>query len=205
MFDRHLQPLVAPLVQPLASLFAKAGVAADHLTILGLLIGIGSVPLLAGENYPAALGCIIVNRFCDGLDGAVARMRGPTRRGAFLDIALDFFFYASVPFGFALANPQSNSLPAVFLMLGFAGTSSSFLAFAVLARRDDPYAGHSPHKGIVYLGGLTEGTETIVLFVSMCLWPSYFPVLACVFAIICLVTTLARWRLGWIAFSDHLP
>jgi hypothetical protein len=35
----------------------------------------------------------------------VARLTTPTDRGAFLDITLDFLFYASVPLAFALADP----------------------------------------------------------------------------------------------------
>ena len=30
------------------------------------------------------------------------------------------------------------------------------------------------NKGLHYLGGLTEGFETIVVFVAMCLWPGGF-------------------------------
>ena len=57
----------------------------------------------AGQFY-VALALLIANRVADGLDGAIARATGPTDRGAFLDIALDFLVYAAVPLGFAAWN-----------------------------------------------------------------------------------------------------
>jgi phosphatidylglycerophosphate synthase len=50
----------------------------------------------------------VLNRLFDGLDGALARRRGLTDAGGFLDISLDFLFYALVPFGFMLADPAAN-------------------------------------------------------------------------------------------------
>jgi hypothetical protein len=35
----------------------------------------------------------------------------------------------------------------------------------------------------------------------MCLWPALFPLLAWGFAAACALTTLARWRQGWLAFG----
>jgi hypothetical protein len=35
----------------------------------------------------------------------------------------------------------------------------------------------------------------------MCLWPAAFAALAWVFAALCLITTLMRWRWGWKAFA----
>jgi hypothetical protein len=64
--------------------------------------------------------------------------------------------------------------------------------------RPDAY----PTKGIYYLGGLTEGAETIAIFIAMCLLPAYFPVLAYAFAAACAATTLTRWRQGWVAFGQ---
>jgi hypothetical protein len=82
------------------------------------------------------------------------------------------------------------------------GTGSSFLAFSVIAAKRGLAPQRYPSKGIFYLGGLTEGFETIAVFVAMCLFPAAFPVLAWVFAAACAVTTLSRWLAGWRAFSD---
>src|SRR4051794_37571190 len=108
---------------------------ADRLSVAGLAVGLAAIPLLAFEHWLVALAAFLMNRLLDALDGALARLRGPTDRGAFLDIALDFFVYGGVPLGFALADPQHNALASAVLLLGFIGTGSSFLALSVFAER----------------------------------------------------------------------
>ena len=200
MIDALLLPTQRCVLHPLALALHRRGVAADRITLAGFALGVLAVPALALGWYGAALVLILLNRLADGLDGAVARMGAPTDRGAFLDIALDFVFYAVVPLGFALADPAANALAAAVLIAAFVGTGSSFLAFAVIAAKRGIRAEDYPTKGIFYLGGLTEGFETIALFVAMCLFPALFAPLAYVFATACAVTTLTRWWQGWQAF-----
>ena len=202
MIDRHLLPLVrAALDRPARALTAR-GVTADQVTLGGFILGLLAIFSLSLGLFWLALCLILANRIADGLDGAIARLTQPTDRGAFLDIALDFVFYALVPLGFALADPAANGLPAAALIVSFVGTGSSFLAFASIAAKRGLTAEAYPTKGIYYLGGLTEGTETIAVFVAMCLWPSAFPALAWTFAVLCGVTTLTRWHQGWAAFGS---
>ncbi len=201
MIDATLLPLQRRVLEGPAQVLAARGVQADQITVAGFVIGALALPALALGYFGLALVLIALNRVMDGLDGAVARLTGPTDRGAFLDIALDFVFYALVPLGFALADPDRNALPAAVLIAAFVGTGSSFLAFAVIAAKRGLDAAHYPTKGMYYLGGLTEGFETIALFVAMCLFPDLFPVLAFIFAAACATTTLSRWRQGWIALS----
>ncbi|MCZ8185573.1 MAG: CDP-alcohol phosphatidyltransferase family protein [Beijerinckiaceae bacterium] len=205
MFDARLQGLIQPVLQPPARWLLANGVSADRITLAGFVPGLLAVPALAAGAHGLALILILANRVADGLDGAVARLQGPTDRGAFLDIALDFAFYGLVVLGFALSDPAANALPAAFLLAAFMGTGSSFLAFAVLAARRGMASTAFPRKGIYYLGGLTEGAETIAVFIAMALWPAAFPVLAVVFALACWVTTIMRWRLGWEAFAQERP
>ena len=202
MIDTYLLPLQKRILQPVASLLAGFGVHADHISLAGFAIGLAAVPLLSFGHYGAALLAILLNRLSDGLDGAVARIAGPTDRGAFIDIAFDFFFYAAVPIGFALADPAANALAAAVLIAAFVGTGSSFLAFAAVAEKCGLTAADYPQKGIYYLGGLAEGAETIAVFVAICVWPDLFAQIAYGFAAICLVTTVIRWRQGWAAFAS---
>lgn len=200
MFDAKILPLQRRLLDRPAHALAARGVSADRISVAGLVLGLLAVPALALGQFGAALVLILLNRLADGLDGAVARLNGPTDRGAFLDIAFDFVFYAIIPLGFALAAP-ANALPAAVLIAAFVGTGSSFLAFAAIAAKRGISAASYPAKGIYYLGGLTEGAETIALFVAMCLWPAAFPPLAYIFAAACTLTTLMRWRQGWQSFG----
>ena len=201
MIDRHVLPLLARALAPAARALVRAGVSADAITLAGFAVGMLAVPALALGAPTAALALILANRVADGLDGTVARLTAPTDRGAFLDIALDFVFYAAVPVGFALADPERNALAAAILIASFVGTGSSFLAFAVVAAKRGLSAEAYPTKRIFYLGGLAEGGETIAAFVAMCLFPGAFPALAAAFAAVCVVTTVTRWAAGWRAFG----
>ncbi len=192
MLDRHIHPKVKPLLSWLAKGLSAASVMADKVTLLGFAIGLCALPLLAWEHYTTALVCILLNRILDGLDGALARETKLTDAGGYLDIVLDFLFYALVPLGFVLANPESNAIAGAFLLFAFIGTGSSFLAFAALSdkyRLDNP---DYPHKSFYYIGGLTEGFETILCFILCCLWPSQFPLIAWIFGGLCCLTTLTR-------------
>lgn len=203
MIDAAILPVQRAALAPPARWLAGRGVGADAITIAGFGVGLLALPALAAGWYLLALGLIGLNRLADGLDGAVARASGQASdRGAFLDIALDFVFYALVPLGFALADPAQNALPAAVLIAGFVGTGSSFLAFAAVAARRGEASIRYPNKGIAYLGGLTEGFETIVFFLLICLFPQWFAPLAYAFAAACAVTTVTRWVAGWQAFSD---
>lgn len=201
MIDRYLLSVQEALLRPAARTLAALRVDADRLTLIGFAAGVLAALALAFGREMAGLLLIVLNRILDGLDGAVARIAGPTDRGAFLDTACDFVFYALVPLGFALADPARNALPAAALIAAFVGTGSSFLAFAVIAAKRGLTANAYPSKGIYYLGGLAEGAETIAVFAAMCLWPALFPLFAWVFAAICLFTTLARWHMAWRSFA----
>lgn len=202
MFDAKLLPLQRRLIHPLAERLHARGISADAITLAGFALGLVGVAGAACGAVWLALAGLVANRLADGLDGEVARLAGPTDRGAFLDIALDFLFYALFPLGFAIADPVANALPAAVLVASFVGTGSSFLAFSIIAERRGITSEDYPSKGIFYLGGLTEGAETIGLFVLVCLLPGLFPVLALAFAAACFLTTLTRWLAGWRLFGS---
>ena len=201
MLDRAATGFISPAVQRLARLLVRAGLSANQLTLAGFAIGMGAALLVATEHYPAAIVAILCSRLCDGLDGAMARETRVTDVGGFLDIALDFMFYAAIPLGFAFADPSHNALAAACLLAAFVGTMASFLAFAVLAAKRGLHNLAYPDKSFYFLGGLTEATETLGFFVAMCLWPQHFALLAYVFSAMCLLTTATRIWWGWRTFS----
>lgn len=201
MLDRALNDHLQRPLQALARWLAGQGVRADHLTWAGFAVGLLAVPLIASGHPRWALLAMALNRLADGLDGTLARLTAPTDRGAFLDITLDFLFYASIPLAFALASPAANGLAAAVLLFAFMGTASSFLAFAVLAARRGLTSTAYPRKGFYYLGGLTEATETLAVFTLMCLVPAWFVPLALGFAALCALTTATRVVAGWQAFG----
>ncbi len=201
MFDRAALQLLRPGLTRVAQSLAHFGVNADQVTLLAFALGMLAAAAVVAHQFMAALALLLLSRLCDGLDGAIARLSAPTDRGAFLDITLDFLFYASIPLAFALADPAANALAAAVLLAAFMGTASTFLAFAALAAQRGLKSVDYPTKGFYYLGGLTEATETMACFAAMCLWPSYFAALACAFAALCAMTIIMRLRFGWGALS----
>lgn len=197
MLDRYAIPVIRwPLTQS-ANLLDKAGITANQVTVIGFFIGLCALPSIAFGQYNLALVIIVVNRICDGLDGALARRQGISDCGGFLDITLDFIFYSSIPFAFALADPAANAVAATFLVFSFMGTGASFLAFAIMAGKhqiDNPVY---KNKSLYYIGGLTEGTETIACFILICLLPQHFAVIAWIFGALCWVTTSTRIWAGY--------
>lgn len=200
MFDRQASLLIQPLVTGLAKTAARLGLSANQLTMTAFCIGMFASYSIATNDYLTGAAAILISRLLDALDGAVARLTQATDAGGFLDITLDFVFYASVPLAFAFSDPARNALPAAVLLAAFMGTSASFLAFAVLAAKRGLNNLNTPNKSFYFLGGLTEAGETLVCFLAMCLWPDAFIELAYGFAVLCGITTVIRIHWGWQAF-----
>ena len=197
MLDRQSTALIRPLVQVMAKGLHGMGVGANLLTVVGFGIGVASAALICQQAYGWGLVLLLASRLLDALDGAVARLTQATDAGGFLDIALDFLFYALIPLAFAVAWPEQNALPAAVLLAAFIGTGSSFLAFAVMAAKRGLHNSALPNKSFYFLGGLTEATETLAVFAAMCWWPQHFAILAYGFASLCALTIATRIGWGW--------
>jgi phosphatidylglycerophosphate synthase len=201
MFDRQLLAATKPLVDKVATQLEARGITANQVSIFGFALGMLAAVLIAAGSIKLAIVPLLLNRLCDGLDGAVARHTQPSDRGAFLDITLDFFFYAAVPLAFAFCNPERNALAAAVLLASFIGTGVTFLAYAIMAaKRGESASAAYPSKAFYYLGGLTEGFETVLCFTAMCIWPEHFAPIAYVYAGMCALTTVTRLVAGWQSF-----
>ena len=201
MIDARLRRLIDPPLDRIGAGLATQGIGADAVTVAGFGLGVAAWAALAVQAYGIALALVLLNRLCDGLDGAVAQHAGATDRGGYLDIVLDFIFYAGVPFFFAVGRPEA-ALPAAFLAFSFMGTASSFLTFAVFAAKRGITTVARGRKSLYYLDGLTEGAETIAFFVLICLAPSWFAPAAWTFGGLCWVTAASRIATGVATFAD---
>jgi phosphatidylglycerophosphate synthase len=201
MFDARLRPRIDPLLNRAAHVLVRRGIGADHVTIAGFAIGLCAAAAITAHAFGVALALVAANRIADGLDGAVARISGATDRGGYLDISLDFAFYASIPLAFALADPANNALASCALLAAFLVNGSAFLAYAVIAAKRGLTTAVQGPKSIYYVAGLAEGAETIAVFVACCLWPLAFPVIAWGFAVVCAASAIARFVLGWRSFG----
>ena len=197
MFDRIALKITKPLINAMAERLVSRGFSADQITFTAFGLGLASALMIGFSFTKLALIPLLAGRILDGLDGAVARLDQPSDVGAFLDITLDFLFYASIPLAFVLSGPAENAVAGAVLLVGFIGTGTSFLAYAIMAEKRGEKNQASAAKSFYYLGGLTEGTETIACFAAMCWWPQHFAALAYFYAALCGVTTLTRVMAGW--------
>ena len=94
-------------------------------------MGIISTILIFFEIYNIALVFLILNRICDGLDGVMARLTKPTKKGAYLDIVFDFIFYSLFVLAFGLSN-EKYLIFSMILLFCYVGTATTFLANSLL-------------------------------------------------------------------------
>ena len=197
MFDKNIIPIAEKLLLPFAKKLASKGINADSITMIGFVFGLFAALSISCDYFILGFIFILINRVFDGLDGIVARQTQTSDRGAFLDISLDFVFYAMIPMSFAINDPVTNSLAAIVLIVSFVGTGSSFLAFSLFAERRNLKSKVFPKKGIYYSESFMEGGETIFFFLPMCLIPSFFPIIAYIFSLLCTTTWLIRLWIGF--------
>lgn len=195
MLDAKLRPLIDPPLNRVGRVLARAGISANMLTFAGLALGLGGAVAIGFGEVWWGLALIIANRVFDGLDGAVARASAPTPLGGYFDIVADFAFYVSVPIGFGVLT-SDNTLPALLLTASFVLTGVSFLAFAVIAAQRGEESEAHGKKSFFYSTGLAEGSETIAVFVAMCLFPGWFAVIAYGYAALCVLTVVQRSALA---------
>lgn len=158
MLDAPVRRLIASPLDPLAAGMAGLGVRATTVTLVGFLLGLGGIAFLITEQYASALFFLALNRLCDILDGMLARVKGPTVIGGFLDATLDLLIYAMIPFAFALAR-QQDALAATFLLVGFVVAAVPVLASRIFSPQrtwDDEFV-------------LCGHTENFVLVVLLCI------------------------------------
>jgi phosphatidylglycerophosphate synthase len=170
---------------------AERGASANAVTLAGLALGLAAAALVGlGWSGIGVAAILLVSRLADGLDGAVARARGKTDFGGYLDIVCDF--YGAIPLAFVLRDLDANAVPGAFLLFSFYVNAATFLGFAILAEKRGLQTQSRGEKSLYFTAGLMEGTETILCFTALVLWPSLFAPLAWVFGALCLVTAVAR-------------
>lgn len=192
MLDTLLRPLINRPLEATGQRLANRGISANAVTMAGLVAGLLAAGCIVAGFFLAALVLIVLNRVLDGLDGAVARASMPTDSGGYLDIVVDYVFYSAIPLAFAVHEPMQNALPAAALLASFCLTCASFLACATIAAKRGITTDAHGAKSFFYSTGIVEGSETIAVFVIMALLPAQFPLLAWVFAGLCVLTALQR-------------
>jgi len=192
MLDGSARKLIDPYLMQLASALKTIGLSPNQVTIIGFGIGVVAALMIAMQWFVLGLIFLLISRLADGLDGALAKLTTSSDFGGYLDIVLDFAFYGVIPLAFIVADPSSNALAGAVLIFSFYVNGASFLAYSSLAAKrglDDEARGK---KSIYFTTGLAEATETLAVFVFVCLFPAWFSVAAWIFSIICFYTAFSR-------------
>lgn len=200
MLDLYMRPIIDPPLYFISKYIVARKVSANTITSIGFLLGVVAIILISMAEYNMAIVFICLNRLCDGLDGAVARHTGSSDFGGFLDIVADFIIYTGVVFGFGIANPE-QLFYATFLIFSFIGPMVSFLGYAIIAAKRQISSSKRGKKSFYYLGGICEGTETIVVLLLICIAPNYFNIICIVYGVLCWLTTVGRVYRAWHDFK----
>jgi phosphatidylglycerophosphate synthase len=188
MFDAVLRRRLDRPLAVAVERIDRPWVTPDRLTVAGLVTGLTSAGLAAGQLWGWALLAWLLSRAMDGLDGPLARRRAGgqgSSAGGFLDITADFVVYGTTVMGVAVgavgtAASLAEWLPFIAVLLAYYVNGTAFLAFSSIAER----TGHRIDDGrsLSFLGGIAEGAETILVHSLWLLLPAYAPHIAAVWA-----------------------
>jgi phosphatidylglycerophosphate synthase len=207
MLDSRFRAMLGPALDAAGRRLAAAGVPPVALTGAGWAAGAGACAATALRAWPVALGLWLANRLADGLAGPVARASGsPSEAGGFLDIVADLSVYAGVILGLAVGVPAAR-LACVALLTAYYVSGTAFLALSSLGerrrQRQDRPKGPAPRnppfgdeRSLRFVGGLAEGTETIVIYVLLFVLPQHAVVIVWGFTAAVAVTAAQRIVVG---------
>lgn len=176
----------------------------DRLTAAGLVLGLGSAGAAAAGWWSGAAVLWLVSRLADGLDGPLARRRrargeGDAGAGGFFDITADFTVYGATVVGVALGSSVEIGggplWPFLLVLLAYYVNGAAFLAFSSIAER----SGRTLDDGrsLSFLGGIAEGTETILVHTLWLVVPWWAPQIAVVWAAVVGVGAVQRIAAGY--------
>lgn len=194
MLDSYVRPIIDPILNKLGRFGAGFPISSNAITVIGFIIGIIGCYFAFANLYIIALIFVVLNRLIDGLDGPIARSKNQSSDfGGYLDIVLDFQFYAGFPLAFALGIGTSEALMAgAFVLFTIIGTGTSFLAYAIICAKRGLQTERQGKKTFYFSNGLMEGTETILFLIFLCLFPADFVYICTTFGVLCMITTAQR-------------
>ncbi len=203
MLDTVARRVLEPTLDSLAGALDRPGVTPDRLTALGLATGLASAAAAASQLWWWALGLWLASRLLDGLDGPLARRRriadgSTSEAGGFFDITADFTVYGATVVGVAIGATAAYDvswLPFLAVLLVYYVNGTAFLAFSSIAER----TGRTLDDGrsLSFLGGLAEGTETVLVHSLWLILPVYADRIAWVWAAVVGISATQRIVVGY--------
>ena len=194
MFDPLLRPVKDRALTPVAR--GVRGVAPGYITGLGLALGLGAAWAAWTGAFGLGLLLWLGNRFMDGLDGLVARIRGTADDvGGYLDLMADFAVYAAVPVAMALRPGAAPGLaPAALFMLAvfYLNAASWMVPAALLEKRGLGADVQGESTSVTMPEGLVAGGETVLFYALFFLLPAHQLTLFALMAALTGLTVLQR-------------
>lgn len=188
MFDGSFRAPIEKAVRPVGQLLRRSGLTPDHLTVVGLLVGVGAAFAVGSGRLWLGLILVILAAVPDLLDGALAKAsNSASQRGAFFDSTVDRVTDTVLLGGVAwyLITHEDPRLG----VLAFAVMGASSLISYQRAKAES--------LGLDAKGGLMERAERVVLLCIGLLWDRLLvPVLWLMLALTVL-TALQRFFKVW--------
>jgi len=188
MFDGKFRAPVDRAVKPLGNGLRRTGLTPDHLTVVGLLMGIGAAVAIGSGRLRLGLVLVVLAALPDLLDGALAKASGAaSERGAFFDSTVDRITDAFLLGGIAwyFASTESPHL----VLLPFAVSAVAQIISYQRAKAES--------LGLDAKGGLMERAERIVLIcLGLLIVPLLIPVLW-VMLVLSSITAIQRFVKVW--------
>ncbi len=154
MLDGRWKSDIERRLQPVGTDLSRAGLTADHLTLIGVLMAVAASLAIANGALRASVLLLAASALPDALDGAVAKASGTASpRGAFFDSVADRCTDALLLGGVAwyLSSTGGGRL----VLLPFALLAASMLVSYQRARAES--------LGFDARGGVMERAERIVM------------------------------------------
>jgi CDP-diacylglycerol--glycerol-3-phosphate 3-phosphatidyltransferase len=196
MFDGRFRSSFEVGLKPLGARLNRAGVKADQLTALGLVLAIGAGAAIAAGALRGGLVLLVLAGLNDMLDGAVAKASGTaSTRGAFFDSVIDRVSDAALFLGVAWYLASTEGGHAAILAM-------AVLAGAMLISYERAKA---ESLGFDARGGLMERAERFVALGFGLLFDSLLVPILWLMLVLILVTAVQRFVKVWSQASVDRP
>jgi CDP-diacylglycerol---glycerol-3-phosphate 3-phosphatidyltransferase len=196
MFDGKFRAPVDKAVKPVGAALRKTGLTPDHLTILGLLVGVGAAVAIGAGQLRLGLVLVILAALPDLLDGALAKASDTaSQRGAFFDSTVDRITDSLLLGGIAwyFASEESPHMT----LLPFAVMAVSSIISYQRAKAES--------LGIDAKGGLMERAERIIAICLGLLFPVLLIPILWIMLVLTSITAVQRFVKVWRQASVDRP